>query len=116
MAPTRLEVKKRSYKNLICEKINSLQQLMRRRELPPDRQRSVLKQLTAIEKILEHESVIASHVITQAEFPRGEDMNTGGKMIPVVPSVSKFGSKKSGDIVRTNMKPFKNSEVNRCLL
>ena len=99
--PTVAEVKKKSYKNLISEKLNSLQQLMKTRELPADRQRSILKQLTAVEKILESESVIASHVITQAEFPQGEFMNSKGKTMPLVISQYKFGKKKSRDIVRT---------------
>jgi hypothetical protein len=111
--PTTLELKKKSYKNLICGKINSLQRLLKTRELPADRQRIILKQLTAVEKILENESVIASDVITH-KFPRGEIMNSKGKIMPLVSSqYPKFGKKKSRDIVRTSMKAFKNSSANR---
>jgi hypothetical protein len=57
---------------------------------------------------------MASHVITTAEFPRGELMETKGNKLTLVKSqYPRFKRKKSRVVSRTSMKAFKNNPENR---
>ena len=101
-----------SYLEMLKMKMETIKTLLSTKLLPVARQRAILKQLTAILNVLEHEPATQKHVITEAFRVSEEKLNR--TMKPVKQQYHQFKKKQRRiTVVSTNVKSFKTNEGNR---
>jgi hypothetical protein len=105
------------YLDAIKERVTDISTLLQRKRPELDRQRMILRQLTRIRNVLKNELSFQQHVVTEPEplqsFPKCEDRSRTIKPVKNQYHQFKKKTRKQTNIIRTNVKSFRNNESNR---
>ena len=112
--PSLAEVKRTSYKQDICKRLQELQGLLRTRFLPVHRQKAVLKQLTATVNVYRYEATMCDTVVTTPVSFAKTDESSQRKIPRVIAQYQQFKRKRARkNFINTNVSPFRSNAANR---
>ena len=114
--PTKREDQQASLTETITERVEVIRKAVHTKNLPVDRQRAVLAQLTSVLRVYETEGKYNVEVITApiTTTSFGDCVGAKRRVIPTVKPQYQFRKKKRSRLIApTNMKAFRNSPVNR---